>query len=120
MALSNIRVEPKREITESAIGIAVVMGATPIILLYLYGWYLLLHRFNSKLNIPEGMVIGVLLTVAILAVGMLLVCFTHFVGEEICDTLAKRGLDPRPKQRYEVRHVHTRNGDYVRKRIQVL
>ena len=94
MALNNIFREPRREITESIFGLVVVGG---------YFW--LDYRFalwaapediqSNHIAIFPVMLFGVILTFVL----ALLVSFAHFVGEEICDALAQRGLDPRPRNR---------------------
>lgn len=106
MALSNIWREPRREITESAIGMAV---ATPPIVAVVWSaaWF-------AKWSGPENTVgscppwffrffIGVVLASAALAtvyfVLMGLLVWTHGIGEDVCAFLARRGKDPRPKVR---------------------
>jgi hypothetical protein len=95
MALSNILREPRREITETLFG----MGALAIPILadvYFAVWF---HKFtgpNNACPIPVGMIIGILF----FAFTGILLLISHVFGEWICDSLADRGLDPRPKQRY--------------------
>lgn len=95
MALSNILNEPRREITETLIGLV------PIVAL-LYCDYRFALWFQAFTGGPEkgcpwpgGLLIGLL----IFMFGLLLLLAIHFVGEEICDALANRGFDPRPKVR---------------------
>lgn len=92
MALSNIFREPRREITESVVGIAVVGGL-------LYGDYHLavgLSKLGANpLPIPAGMFVGIFLILAVSAV----LAITHYAGEAICDAFAKRGLELRPRNR---------------------
>jgi len=95
VALSNILREPRREITESVAGIAIFI--IPVWLDYHFAvWlYAATGGNNRALPVPIGMIAGVFVVAAIL--GLLL--FTHFVGEEICDFLADRGLELRPRNR---------------------
>lgn len=95
MALSNIFREPKRELIESAIGIC--LFACGLWVDYHFAcWF---HDATSGVQggcpVPLGMVIGIIL----LAVTWLALLFTHFIGELICDSLALRGLELRPKNR---------------------
>jgi hypothetical protein len=95
MALSNIFREPRREITESLAGILLV-GIFLFVDWQFACWFqgAIMPRDNFFRFI--GMLIGLIATVA--CIGMAF--FTHFVGEEICDALANRGLELRPKQRH--------------------
>lgn len=98
MALSNILREPRREITETVIGFALVGG-------YLIGDCRLASYVGPTLDpdypkdwfadIVVLMAIGLLLTV----LSVPLMFFIHFVGEEVCNALRRRGLDPRPVRR---------------------
>lgn len=94
MALSNIFREPRREITESAVGIAIAS-------IVIYGdwwfacWFQETVAHDDKQIRVIGMLVGIL--AAIIITG--LVFLTHWVGEEICDSLARRGLELRPKDR---------------------
>jgi hypothetical protein len=96
MALSNIFREPRREITESAVGIGIV-----VLFLFLDSYFASWMQ-GLTVTSPGGRVpIGVCYLAGLLAliVVALFLGFTHFVGEEICDALAKRGLELRPKIR---------------------
>lgn len=98
MALSNIFQEPRREIIETLVGIGIV--AVFLYPDYLFGRWL--QTISSAppndhgLPIPIGMVIGVV----VLVLSFLLFVMIHFLGEETCDFLARRGLNLRPKDRY--------------------
>ena len=96
MALSNILREPRREITETAIGVAVV--GIPIALDYVFG----VAVSDDKHPVWLGMLLGaVLLALAFLATaGVLIVVLgIHEVGEGICNTLQKRNIHLRPRVR---------------------
>lgn len=97
MALSNIWREPRRELTESVVGVG-VMGA------FFYGDYWLAVWLNSQDPKHAGILCWMLVGAGILALAVLiagsLILFTHFIGEEICNSLAKRGIELRPQRRY--------------------
>lgn len=98
MALSNILREPRREITESLVGI-VIIGALLGGDYYLARWEEHLGGYYSDgsawgpwgvwmfMNIPIVMILGAM------------VVFTHFIGDVACDAMEKRGVDLRPRQR---------------------
>lgn len=98
MALSNIFREPRREITEQAaglLGLAVLL--LPAILMTLdyskiehTGGMPPTFLMAGFLGIATGIGWMVLLGLALL---------THRIGEELCDFLANRGLELRPKNR---------------------
>lgn len=95
MALSNIVREPRREITESAIGI----GALFIFLYADYHFALWFYTTTGGGNqgCPWliGMVLGCVLTVILVA----FLFMTHWIGEGICGFLARLGVELRPKDR---------------------
>lgn len=93
MALSNIGNEPRREITEHAAGIILIVGTLGVT-------YAGACWFFSPKNIGET-VLAMMLTAlgGVIAIGFMTV-FIHAVGEIACDVLDNLGLDPRPKQRY--------------------
>lgn len=91
MALTNIFREPRREITEFVVGIAVV-GAIGVPDYYFATWF---EAVSNGCPWPLGMIIGA-------AAGLCLVLAaiaTHALGEGICDTLDRRGLRLRPANR---------------------
>jgi hypothetical protein len=117
MAIDNMKLEPQREITESVLGIgaAVVFG----IIVYSISRYLKVHDVMGAKDLPMTVImlstiIGVVLT---FLVGVFLIFFTHFIGEEICAGLKSMGWDPRPKQRYEYRTVYGEKGKPIRTRV---
>jgi hypothetical protein len=99
MALSNIRKEPRREITESLVGILVLVAV-------IYGdytfaaWAVPVDSPDRAVFIPITMVVGLigLFVAGLILAGLLYL--THSIGEVVCDSLAERGLELRPKQRY--------------------
>lgn len=101
MALSNMLREPRREITESVVGIAflaLVIGGFAR-----FGmWF---ANRTTDANNPYGPMVFVGMLVALVSIFVLiaLAYFTHFVGEEVCDKLKKHGLELRPKERAETR-----------------
>jgi uncharacterized membrane protein YdfJ with MMPL/SSD domain len=99
MALSNIRNEPQREITESILGVAVVAGV--ILLDYLLA--LVFSRITAGIDGGCPVHVGIVLVPIILALiffgGMGFLYGTHALGEAICNSLADRGLELRPRDR---------------------
>jgi len=96
MALSNIFREPRREITESVIGIA-FFAAFLFVDSYFARWF---HGItggdqHGGCPVPIGYVFG------IFGFGVLWIILgvTHGIGENICNALARRGLELRPKDR---------------------
>jgi hypothetical protein len=104
MAISNLRNEPRREITESVIGILTVAIMLP---LYVYACHRFVMMFDPSpsdyypahiFTILFGWAIG---GTAIAVIYWLLVYFTHDVGEFVCGWMKNLGFDPRPKIRYD-------------------
>lgn len=99
MALSNIRVEPRREITESLLGIT--FFGVLVYLTFLLGVYMHNHSpANNPMSVPGGMLMGLIMIIFAVAGIMGFLYFTHFIGEIVSDWLEAAGLDLRPKQRY--------------------
>lgn len=101
MALSNIFREPRREITESVVGIAAVA--------FVLGGFAWLDysiavaswaQNGSHPNDFGDYLVGAtfLLILGGIALGILTV-MTHAIGEGICNSLARRGLELRPTRR---------------------
>lgn len=100
MALSNIKKEPRREITESTLGIVAVVGL--VFLDYKASSFLSnLTKSTANGEIFLIMITIPLLLIVVAAISVGFLYFTHFVGEEICAMMAKLNIDPRPKQRYK-------------------
>jgi hypothetical protein len=99
MALSNIGKEPRREITESLLGIV-------LLVLFVGGDYVISDYFVSTLPKPKKGDLG-LTMISIPLIGILifmavygLALFTHFIGEQVCNALEKKGIHLRPRVRY--------------------
>lgn len=98
MALSNIRNEPQREITESLVGI----GCLVVVLwLDFWGSSLVNTRFFPK---DPGMIVVLVIALPVtlfifFLIGMGTIYGTHALGEKICGALARRGLELRPRER---------------------
>lgn len=99
MALSNIKREPRREITEQVVG---------ILTLCFVGWFIWsvppkLFPVMNTLDAPDR-VLAVFLSAFVTVFGIFLlvglVYFMHFIGEVVCGLLADMGLEVRPKRRY--------------------
>jgi len=103
MALSNIFNEPRREITETVLGVLVVGSL-------LFGdWWLAsaletdppgAERIGGIIVLMFALPIGLIL---VLLVGYGLVRFAHFMGEVACDLLEDTGLRLRPVREEPVR-----------------
>lgn len=101
MALSNILNEPRRELTEQAVGLVILIALFwPA---YYVGEGLYRHDPPSYQNTPNwwfDMFAGVLFT-AMGWVGVITITlFMHRVGEKLCNLLAQQGWEVRPKKRY--------------------
>lgn len=103
MALSNILREPRREITESSIGVLMVMaiGLAPIWGAWRFAVWFQLVSGGVDHGCPRGLglVIGILAEVLAFGIASIFLLFTHAIGEDVCDAMARRGFDPRPKDR---------------------
>jgi hypothetical protein len=98
MALTNIITEPRREITETVIGIAAVGGyvaANYATARWLRPWF---YPFRDD---PLLIVMIAILVLTIVAVFLLFL--VHAVGESISNWLGRQGHDPRPAQRYSAK-----------------
>lgn len=95
MALNNIRREPQREITESLVGLVVVVGL--VWGDYSFGQWV--HSLDPTIHVAIGMFFGALLIILSPAVGFVALVGTHKVGEIVCDVLASFGLHLRPRVR---------------------
>lgn len=101
MALSNMRKEPRREITETLVGFGWVAGM--IGLDYAVG--LGFRQFDSSLSIMESMFVGFLALTGVsaliaLILGGFLLTVIHEIGDAVCGFLERRGVQMRPRQRY--------------------
>lgn len=95
MALSNIFREPRREITESVMGIAIFLAL-------LWPDYRFALWFQDLTGGPERgvpVIMGLFAGATAGAACVALLFFTHFVGEEVCEWLDDRGLRLRPRNR---------------------
>jgi hypothetical protein len=103
MALSNIRREPRREITESLIGI--VVGGLFLGIDYCFSvWFYGVTGGDAYKGAPIvpiaiGMLILPLGLSFLVLVWMVFAYGTHALGEIVCEKLAAHNLDPRPKDR---------------------
>ncbi len=95
MALSNIFREPRREITESVVGLTVVgalMGAD-------YCFARWLQDFTGGWNNGCPWPIGMMLGVGVGFIGIFTIVTTHAIGDGICNALQRRGVHLRPQLR---------------------
>lgn len=110
MALSNIRREPRREITESLVGIGLVsIPALAWVLASLWAagatWNPN-HMEAGHLDVapyPAWVVFWLFWTLAggfvAYYVGWLVLVITHGIGEGACNALASHGIELRPRNR---------------------
>lgn len=96
MALSNIFREPRREIIETLVGLAVV---GPVILAD-YGFGRWLQTLDETVPLVVGMLLGAVVIVLVVCGGGLLAVLTHALGEDICNALERHGHYLRPRRRY--------------------
>jgi integral membrane sensor domain MASE1 len=99
MALSNIRKEPRRELTEQLVGV-IVLAALIIPDYWLASW---VRDYDTHADKPPVIVYMFMSVVVLAAVGFILwgaMVVIHIFGEELCNSLARRGIELRPKQRY--------------------
>jgi hypothetical protein len=97
MALSNVLREPRRELIEQGFGILVAGGFVGID-------YIAASLIYANLMGPTHMTGDFVFAVFIAAVSIIFVGFAfvliHWVGEGVCNSMARRGYDPRPETRY--------------------
>ena len=103
MALNNIGREPRREITESAIGILatiVWLGVAFLVAAHFDPYYVNGPQdYRPSWAFSVSFITFVIATVGpVLLFGVLFI--THALGEEVCDWLKALRIDPRPRQRY--------------------
>lgn len=96
MALSNMLREPRREITESAVGI-LTLGA---ILVPVIGLDYLIAVALHLVPLPIGMLFGILIEMGGFMLIFSLLQLTHAIGDGVCTALENRGVQMRPRQRY--------------------
>lgn len=114
MALSNILTEPRREITEQAIGLLFILTYAGWVVFSIHLPTILYHPLYCKPGVPSCteanatwdfwanpgdffISLGLSLSVWLLYPLLLLM---HALGEMVCGWMAALGLDPRPRDRY--------------------
>lgn len=100
MTLSNIFIEPRREITESVIGIG--FSTVP---LSIFGWatYSVALTMKADVSFSKLFLAAIIVAVAfIIIIGVVAGFFavTHAIGSGLCNALEKRSIQLRPKERY--------------------
>ena len=88
MALSNVFREPRKELTEQAVGFAAIIGVIGGLALILWPIAAAIQHFEPapKDSLPACMLVATLLIVGSGMVILMLTFFVHFIGEEICDS----------------------------------
>lgn len=97
MALTNILREPRRELTETVVGLALV-GPLVVADYYFAAWLQSADHEPNPLPIPLGMILGVSSLVGCVAVLVAVLMVVHVIGEALCDSLARHGRELRPRQ----------------------
>lgn len=104
MALSNIFREPRREITETLVGMAAF--SVPITMSAVLATYLPVGA-NGPFDYSDGtapFIISFLAWTFVLLCGSIILGLTiaviHTMGEDLSDALESRGIQIRPRQRY--------------------
>lgn len=98
MALSNIFSEPRREITETAIGLAIAVPLVGADLLFGIAG----HATEPSVPIIVGMAFGLVIVVGLGVAAVLIfaaLALIHKLGEAVCNKLQNRGIHLRPRQR---------------------
>ena len=102
MALSNMLREPRREITETVVGVTALGGVLTAIAVP--AWYLgtWLYSLDHSPLAPFGfyLVMAVFLIAASFLMGCAFFAMAHALGDAVCTALQSRGIHLRPKQRY--------------------
>lgn len=105
MALSNILREPRREITESIVGVALVA----LVMWADYAFAIWLQDGTNAVTNgagvpwPAGMLIGAILAIVVPLLMVILLFFTHALGDGVCNALQAAGVHLRPRQRRQGR-----------------
>lgn len=107
MTLSNIFREPRREITESAVGLAifgVAIWADYEFAVWLQdyaGYYTGANNVTkAECPWPLGMMLGMMGTIALTLGTAIIMVASHALGDAVCNALQARGIHLRPKRRY--------------------
>ena len=95
MALRNIFNEPRRELTEQGLGLLVC--ACVLVPWVGFGW-LLAPYLNPDASFSVRLFGGMLITALGFAGLVVVLAFVHMIGEEVCEALARHGLELRPER----------------------
>ena len=103
MALSNILIEPRREFTETGMGItAFILFLIPPVIIQ--GYFPMYGNSPGDMPYLIGLLLWSLIYLATIAIGSFLGYITliliHTVGEITCNLLEGIGIHLRPRQRY--------------------
>lgn len=113
MALSNIRREPRREITEQIAGLIFMMAYAGWVAFSVHlsmEWHHPVYCYEYKDAVCVNIVSGywadpgdILITIGLMIAVWLIYPFLllmHAFGEMVCNWMCAIGIDPRPKNRY--------------------
>ncbi len=103
MALSNILLEPRRELTEQAFGFLTLIGIVAVVGIVVYPIARMLAHAEGHTGDGGdwffGYLLGTMIAFCLFAIVAGIMFIIHSIGEKVCDSLAERGWDPRPSQR---------------------
>ena len=99
MALSNTLKEPRRELTETGVGVAVITAAIGADYAFA-SWFITNFPPNGSFPYMFAVVVGMFIGALIVLMTWGFLLFAHFLGEVICDSLANNGIYVRPKRRW--------------------
>ena len=98
MALSNVFREPRRELTEQAFGLAAFGGFICLDLAVASAICLI---GNGTIHVAASeFLLCMLMALFVMTIMFAVSGLVHWAGEAVCDAMANRGYDPRPKNRY--------------------
>lgn len=95
MALSNIFNEPRREITESLIGIVCLIPVG----ISAYWIACRIVEADDKLPFPAALLMGFLLTAAWIISLIMFIFATHILGDKVCNLFQTGRIHLRPRER---------------------
>ncbi len=93
MALTNILREPRREITEIAVGAGTVCAF--LVPIYLFGRWM--EQFSNRDGEPCPLFLGMFAGFLVIVVVVVILFLVHAIGEAICNNLQRNGIDLRPR-----------------------
>lgn len=105
MTISNMANEPRRELTESAVGLLVCAAVLTGVAWYLWWLTLLLHSWFPGNSMSDDFITALVGSILLGIVLAIAIPFTHFIGDLICDFFGDHGLHLRPVWRRKGRQA---------------